>query len=337
MTKPFAFSFTDLDRDAERHADAFGEHGEILGTPAVFGFDKSLDATFAAYEAHGAEDEICAWLMRHQTYDWGTNEKFDATIERYRRAGAHARIMRLWRHATGSMVEHYRAQQNLLGKGVDEKSVEEVRTLALNAFHRWRTDIVDLAPPADVARLDAKIAAFETGQKPKIRKKPDPRPIDNDLFWEIIDTAGPDDPIEDITSALSAFRASAIKSFDDILWAEMERLYDWDLWALAYLVYDGCSDDSFMEFRSGLILRGRDWAVMAPSALDGLATHLVDTAPLDGGALLSVAAEAHERRTGKPMPFKKRRAVAPSGEPWAEDDIEVIHEALAATVNALRS
>ena len=36
-------------------------------------------------------------------------------------------------------------------------------------------------------------------------------------------------------------------------------LYRWDMWAAAYLIGGGCSDDGFIDFRAGLIAQGLDW------------------------------------------------------------------------------
>ena len=36
-------------------------------------------------------------------------------------------------------------------------------------------------------------------------------------------------------------------------------LYRWDVWAAAYLIGGGCSDDAFIDFRAGIIAQGRDW------------------------------------------------------------------------------
>ena len=42
-------------------------------------------------------------------------------------------------------------------------------------------------------------------------------------------------------------------------WGEFYYLaYDWGLWGAAYLIFGGCSDDSFMDFRSSLIFMGRE-------------------------------------------------------------------------------
>ncbi|MGW1675661.1 DUF4240 domain-containing protein [Streptomyces sp. NPDC002324] len=38
-----------------------------------------------------------------------------------------------------------------------------------------------------------------------------------------------------------------------------DALYRWDVWAAAYLIGGGCSDDSFMDFRAGVIALGCQW------------------------------------------------------------------------------
>jgi hypothetical protein len=53
----------------------------------------------------------------------------------------------------------------------------------------------------------------------------------------------------------------------------MLALYRWDVWAAAYLIGGGCSDDSFMDFRAGLISQGRDWYQKAADSPDILAGH----------------------------------------------------------------
>ncbi|MFD6293827.1 DUF4240 domain-containing protein [Streptomyces sp. NPDC060235] len=43
--------------------------------------------------------------------------------------------------------------------------------------------------------------------------------------------------------------------------------------AAAYLIGGGCSNDSFMDFRAGLIALGRDWYEKATADPDSLADH----------------------------------------------------------------
>ena len=50
-------------------------------------------------------------------------------------------------------------------------------------------------------------------------------------------------------------------------------LYRRDLWAAAYLIGGGCSDDGFIDFRAGLIAQGHDWCHKAAASPDSLADH----------------------------------------------------------------
>jgi len=55
--------------------------------------------------------------------------------------------------------------------------------------------------------------------------------------------------------------------------SEHGALYRYDLWAAAYLIGGGCSDDGFIDFRAGLIAQGRDWYQKAAASPDSLAGH----------------------------------------------------------------
>ncbi|MFE9440610.1 DUF4240 domain-containing protein [Streptomyces sp. NPDC006602] len=147
--------------------------------------------------------------------------------------------------------------------------------------------------------------------------------MDIDQFWSLIETAR------------TSVGASAV-SFDEALvnlladlppleilqYAERfdelhDALYRWDVWAAAYLIGGGCSDDSFMDFRAGVIAQGRDWYERAAFNPDNLAEHPAVIEAADGhedGALFYedvnyVASGAFERLTGNPDAFY---------EAWAE-------------------
>jgi len=61
-------------------------------------------------------------------------------------------------------------------------------------------------------------------------------------------------------------------------------LYRWNVWAAAFLIAGGCSDDSFIDFRAGLIAQGRDWYQKVEASPDSLADHPAAAAPGDPGA-----------------------------------------------------
>jgi hypothetical protein len=102
--------------------------------------------------------------------------------------------------------------------------------------------------------------------------------VDISAFWDIIDTAqassGQGKPFD---QALAGYLAT--RSLQDILeyqrwFDEMHTaLYRWDVWAAAYLIGGGCSDDSFIDFRAGLIAQGGDWYQRVAASPDSLAGH----------------------------------------------------------------
>lgn len=82
-----------------------------------------------------------------------------------------------------------------------------------------------------------------------------------DEFWEHIRKSKRKDPdahVDRLVKRLVKLPPEEIIDFDywwNLLHAEA---YNWDLWGAAYLLNGGCSDDGFIDFRSWLILQGRD-------------------------------------------------------------------------------
>ena len=112
--------------------------------------------------------------------------------------------------------------------------------------------------------------------------------MDTSEFWTVIEAARSASAAEK-SFAEALVDELATRTKDDIL-RYQERfdeahgaVYRWDVWAAAYLIGGGCSDDSFMDFRAGLIGLGREWYERAAACPDVLAEHPAVTA----------AAEAH--------------------------------------------
>lgn len=79
------------------------------------------------------------------------------------------------------------------------------------------------------------------------------------------------------------------------------RSYTSDLWAAAYIIMGGCSDDSFDYFRGWLIARGEDTfenTLRNPESLLRI-VGAEETEELQAESMLSVAAMAYEEKTGK--------------------------------------
>lgn len=97
-------------------------------------------------------------------------------------------------------------------------------------------------------------------------------------FWEIIETARgsarPGTPFHRcLTGYLAVLSEQEILEYQDRFDGAHGALYRWDLWAAAYLIGGGCSDDGFIDFRAGLIAQGRAWYDQASADPDSLAGH----------------------------------------------------------------
>jgi hypothetical protein len=134
-------------------------------------------------------------------------------------------------------------------------------------------------------------------------------------------------------------RAEAIE-FRDIFDAMMVRAYHWPLWAAAYLIHGGCGDDTFSDFRSALISRGRRAFETALSDPDSLADEPFDEdawffegyqgAVMKGLRVHFANPSARgwlgrwlrlERARDDPLPPRVVPALAePTGERWSETD-----------------
>ena len=139
--------------------------------------------------------------------------------------------------------------------------------------------------------------------------------VDESEFWTIVDEAraglGRDrDDSQALAGALvqqlAAQSADTIAGVGRRLDRLRNTLYRWDVWAAAYLIGGGCSDDSFLDFGAGVTALGRDWYARVLASPDALADHPVirrAAAAENYGAvfaesMLYVADEAMEQLTG---------------------------------------
>ncbi|RKN41169.1 DUF4240 domain-containing protein [Streptomyces hoynatensis] len=135
-------------------------------------------------------------------------------------------------------------------------------------------------------------------------------------FWQLVEAgrglaSEPDDAQEVVrhASALLAARpAEEITAAQQALWDLMAESYTNPLWAAAYLINGGCSDDGFDYFRGWLITRGQRTFTRVCEDPDSLAElPLVRAAAADGFELdceetLGLAWNAHLAATGRPLP-----------------------------------
>jgi hypothetical protein len=134
--------------------------------------------------------------------------------------------------------------------------------------------------------------------------------MDTGTFWDIIGRAraasGPGKPFhEALAGQLAARSPEQILDYQERYDQVHSALYKWDVWATAYLIGGGCSDDGFIDFRAGLIAQGRDWYEKVAACPDSLADHPVvadnvnqGRNPLEYEEVGYAASYAFQRMTG---------------------------------------
>ncbi|MEU6555212.1 DUF4240 domain-containing protein [Streptomyces sp. NPDC046915] len=80
-----------------------------------------------------------------------------------------------------------------------------------------------------------------------------------------------DRPFADALADLLAARSrQEIVAYERTFEQVGSALYRWDVWAAAYLIGGGCSDDAFLDFRAGVIALGQtryDQVLASPDSL----------------------------------------------------------------------
>ena len=155
-------------------------------------------------------------------------------------------------------------------------------------------------------------------------------------WWKLIERAGlggGDEQVEKLVAALQATSIEEIVAFDRFLSERIRDAYRSDLWAVAYLMNGGCSDDGFDYFIGWLIGKGQKHyeAALAspPAAARGVDP---DDEPFENETIWYVASKAYLAKTGKE---DYEQTLAPSiprtliGEPFDEETVGDLYPKLA--------
>ena len=132
-----------------------------------------------------------------------------------------------------------------------------------------------------------------------------------------------DHQAKNLREILLALSPNEVADFSRLFDEYMDRAYDWELWAAAFILGQGCSDDGFLDFRTWLISMGREIyekAVKNPESL----VDVVDRKDVEDfffEELGVVAVMVYKEKTSgslprSPIQFKDE----PTGIPFDEDD-----------------
>jgi len=158
-----------------------------------------------------------------------------------------------------------------------------------------------------------------------------------DKFWKIVDRVNAasegdmDEKCSLLKGELEKLSVEEVASFQSHFDDAMDRAYTWPLWAAAYIMNGGCSDDSFMDFRATLISMGQKTFEKVLADPESLA----DIGPEDGdefiyeGYQYAPAEVLEEIAPDQKFPRAKKRPAEPSGERWDEDSVDEVLPRLA--------
>lgn len=151
--------------------------------------------------------------------------------------------------------------------------------------------------------------------------------MDIDRFWQHVEAAktqadgDTEARVEALYAVLGGLSPAELQAFQSHYDQLIAASYRWDLWAAAYIINGGCSDDGFRYFRDWLISEGRGVFEKALKDPDSLA-ELPHVDPAELESFGYVALDLHEEKGAGRMP--RGAAVPegePAGEPWEEEAV----------------
>jgi hypothetical protein len=161
--------------------------------------------------------------------------------------------------------------------------------------------------------------------------------MDPHEFWQLIERSKAasegdcDRQADALTVLLLELPATAVMAFDRLFDQYADQAYRNELWAAAYIINGGCSDDGFEYFRRWLIGQGEavyTAALRDPESLLSVVKPHIEDNPFLVGALRYeceqlgwVADQAYERKTGSVMPHPPRSKLELIGDNWDDEDL----------------
>ncbi len=152
-------------------------------------------------------------------------------------------------------------------------------------------------------------------------------------FWSMVDqvhqASGGDmkRKCELLDSQLRSLSLEEALSFDGHFTDCLDRAYSWPVWAAAYIMGSGCSDDSFWDFRSTLISMGREIyerAMADPESLAELDLENGDEMQWEGYQYVP-GKVAEALSGGREFPRSRPHPKEPSGAPWQESAVAELY------------
>ena len=124
-----------------------------------------------------------------------------------------------------------------------------------------------------------------------------------------------------LTQILRALSPEEVNAFYNRFTSFKHSAYTWPLWAAAYVMRGGCSDDSFSDFRGWLIGEGQEVFKAAMADADSLVSLSYDAEEDEWEGLGYVPVTVQREKCGDNVYFHQSHPKKPSGEDWEDDDL----------------
>jgi hypothetical protein len=335
----FKTNFQSVQKDIERWMQRYGTPGTLPGgTPCIWGGRKAEEFVFHLYFEHEAWDALVDHFSG--ATEWSTWPELlrlrDLLVERR----DVRRLKRCWRNmlaeqklAFWELHAFCRRGRSAVAGSLDarfysaesEESLLRRKKRLLESLDEAYRMMANLGETSYAGTLREDYQSIEQETRGKKLPKPVDRSIDESVFWELIETAkraseSEAEQMELLVSALESSKASEIKKFRSILDAQLDALFHWDVWALAFLALGGSSDDGFDYFREWLVLQGKQIVTQAQQDVQQLVD--LPSGRLQVEGLRAVPEVAYENRSGKPLRPAKRKPAQLKGEAWEESELQ---------------
>jgi hypothetical protein len=157
--------------------------------------------------------------------------------------------------------------------------------------------------------------------------------MDRSAFWALIEESRGqgrfcEEQVADLRAKLQDLELAEVVSFQQHLWTLLAEAYRGDLWAVAYIVNGGCSDDGFIDFRGWLIAQGREFFEEVLRAPERVGERVQESGEASCGDMVYAAEEVYRDRTGGrdiPGPAEPERL---QGELFDEADLPRLYPEL---------
>lgn len=160
--------------------------------------------------------------------------------------------------------------------------------------------------------------------------------VDTDTFWKIVEQSRKgakdvDEQVKNLHSLVRELDPQEILEFDRCFHESVRDAFRSDLWAVAYIINGGCSDDGSDYFLGWLIAQGRKYYEAALANPERAGDRVKPGDIVECESIWSVAARVYEDRTGKTDFYEKTPTVYRTliGELFDEDTVDALYPELA--------